>query len=275
MSVWAVIVAAGRGVRSGLSQNKVFFPIEGRSALSRCLDAFERADAFDGVVLVLSAADEARYREICDREGAHPLVRSIAHGGATRQESVWAGLEQLPEDCELVAIHDAARPFVAEDILRNTLESAQNTGSGVISTPITDALKRVSADGAVTSVSRDDYRCVQTPQAFRRREIVDAHRLARREGYTAMDDAELYERAYGGVTLVETASARQNRKLTMPEDFTMREPKELRIGSGYDAHRLKAGRALVLCGVTVPHEKGLDGHSDADVAVHALMDALL
>ena len=136
MSCWAVIVAAGRGTRAGLGQNKVFQPLEGRTVLARCLDAFERCGRFDGVALVLSPEDEGRFDELTRREGPFPLVKRTARGGATRRDSVYNGLMALPEDAQIVAIHDAARPFVTGAVIDATLESARAFGSGVICTPV-------------------------------------------------------------------------------------------------------------------------------------------
>lgn len=278
MSCWAVIVAAGRGERAGLGRNKVFFPVGGRSVLARCLDAFERCGRFDGAVLVLSEADEAAWEALCAAEGPFPLVKAVARGGATRRDSVYSGLLALPEDAEFVAIHDAARPFVTDAIIEATLESAKAYGSGVICTPVVDTVKQVGADGAVTSLERASLRAVQTPQTFDYKKILAAHRRAQDEDLPVTDDAMLFEHYYGGVRLVTVPGAEENRKLTTKADFdalNAAQVPDVRIGQGYDVHRLVEGRRLVLCGVDISWEKGLDGHSDADVAVHALMDAIL
>ncbi len=278
MSCWAVIVAAGRGTRSGLAENKVFHPVAGRTVLSRCLDAFERCGRFDGIVLVLSENDLAAWEVLSAREGPFDLVKAIATGGATRRESVYHGLLALPADAEIVAIHDAARPFVNGSIIDATLESALACGSGVISTPLVDTIKQVDPDGRVTSLDRTALRAVQTPQTFLYQKILEAHRKAEAERLDVTDDAMLFEHYYGDVRLVTAMGAEENRKLTTKADFDVlsaRDNFDVRVGQGYDAHRLAEGRRLVLCGVEIPWEKGLDGHSDADVAVHALMDALM
>ena len=277
MSVWCVVLAAGKGTRSGLTENKVFFRWQGRSVLSRCLDALAASGAYDGAVLVLSEADLPRYREIVETEGENPLVRRVALGGRTRRESGYNGLQALPEDVEIVSVHDAARPFVTAEIIRATIEDARKYGSGVISTPVVDTIKHVDpATGWVTTPERSALRAVQTPQSFNCEMLRSAHARAMKEGLEVTDDAMLFEHEYGTVHLSDAPGAEKNVKLTNPEDFKRLDgaPK-MRIGSGYDAHRLKEGRKLVLCGVEVPHDRGLDGHSDADVAVHALMDALL
>ena len=277
MSTWCVVLAAGRGRRSGLEENKVFFRWEGRSVLSRCLDALAASGAYDGIVLVLSESDLPRYRQIVQAEGENPLVKRIAMGGDTRRESGYSGLMALPEGVEIVSVHDAARPFVTEEIVRATIADAQIYGSGVISTPVVDTIKCLDpVTGLVTTPDRSRLRAVQTPQSFQSDLLMAAHERARRENLEVTDDAMLYEHQYGSVHLSSAPGAEKNIKLTNPEDFRrLNAAPALRIGSGYDAHRLKEGRRLVLCGVEVPHDRGLDGHSDADVAVHALMDALL
>lgn len=279
MSVWCVLLAAGRGSRSGLDENKVFFRWKGRSVLSRCLDALAEAGIYDGIVLVLSEGDMPAYRALVAREGACPLVKRVVSGGASRRESGYNGLSALPGDVEIASVHDAARPFVTAEIIRATVEDARRYGSGVISTPVVDTIKQIDPEThEVTTPERSRLRAVQTPQSFDYAKLMEAHERARREGLNVTDDAMVYEHAYGSVHLSSAAGAEKNVKLTLPEDFRrlrMEGQPALRIGSGYDAHRLAQGRRLVLCGVEVPHDRGLDGHSDADVAVHALMDALL
>lgn len=272
MSAWAVLVAAGRGTRAGLDANKVFYPVEGRSPLSRSLDAIAQTGLYEGIVLVLAKDDFLAYRALAEREGACPLVKSVVAGGKTRQESVFAGLKVVPESVEWVSIHDAARPFAGEALFRATLDAARETGSGVISTDVTDTVKRVEEGRAVETLDRERLRAVQTPQSFRREEILRAHMAALADGFAGTDDASLYEREFGSATLVTADGARENVKLTHRGDFLRG---DVRMGTGYDVHRLVEGRPLVLGGVTIPWEKGLLGHSDADVVLHALMDAML
>ena len=277
MSAWGVIVAAGRGERAGLGKNKVFYEIDGRSVLSRCLDAFEASGLLDGLVLVISEDDRVAYDRLRQREGACPLVKRVITGGATRRDSVYNGLCAVPASADVVAIHDAARPFVSREVIAATIESARQYGSGVISTRVYDTIKRLKPDGSVATVDRDTLRAVQTPQTFDYQLIMKAHRMARSGDLSVTDDAMLFEHFYGAVRLVTADGAEANRKLTTKTDFDMlnRRAPDLRVGQGYDAHRLAEGRKLILCGVEVPHDRGLDGHSDADVAIHALMDALL
>ena len=203
-------------------------------------------------------------------------MKRVVTGGATRRESGFNGLRAVPKGTELVSVHDAARPFVSAEIVRATLADAANYGSGVISTPVVDTIKRIDpVTGRVTTPDRGELRAVQTPQSFNYEMLMEAHMRAQEENFPATDDAMVFEHVYGSVHLSEGPGAERNVKLTNPQDFDVLRGAETRVGSGYDAHRLKEGRRLVLCGGEVPHGRGLDGHSDADVAVHALMDALL
>ena len=277
MSVGCVVVAAGRGRRAGLGYNKAFYRMDGRCVLFRTLDALNTG-SIDEIVLVLGREDGETYETLVRSEGACPLVRCVVTGGETRRDSVYAGLKALSPGTDIVLVHDGVRPFVSREIIENVIRDARRFGSGVISTPMTDTVKRVDGEGnAVGTLNRDTLRCVQTPQAFDYEKLLRAHEaLPADDGAT--DDAYLYEKLYGSVHLTEAADALVNRKLTTIEDIKSMEKSlipALRIGTGYDVHRLTEGRKLVLCGVEIPFEKGLLGHSDADVAVHALMDALL
>ena len=278
MSAWCVLLAAGRGSRSGLEMNKVFFRWQDRSVLSRCLDALAAAGVYDGVVLVISKQDENVYQDLVAAEGAHPLVKRLVFGGETRRDSGFNGISAVPEDAEIVSVHDAARPFASPEVIRATVEDARLYGSGVISTPVVDTIKQVGADGTITTPDRASLRAVQTPQSFNYKQLMEAHMLAQQQNLSVTDDAMVYENAYGSVHLSSAPGAEKNIKLTNPEDFARLQENHapgMRMGSGYDVHRLVEGRKLILCGVDVPHSLGLLGHSDADVAVHALMDAIL
>lgn len=277
MKNWCVLLAAGRGARSGLDMNKVFFRWQGRSVLSRCLDALEASAAYEGIVLVLSENELSDYRALMQTEGENQLVKKIVFGGKTRRESAYNGLCAVPTDAKLVSIHDAARPFVSPEIIRATLDDAEEYGSGVISTPVVDTIKQIDPEsGLVSTPERNRLRAVQTPQSFDYQKLMAAHNLVHDDAVQITDDAMLFELAYGSVHLSHAESAGRNIKLTNPDDFKIpdRQP-NLRIGCGYDAHRLAEGRELILCGERIDYDRGLDGHSDADVAVHALMDAIL
>ena len=268
MSVYAVLLCGGSGSRMGAAGNKTLLPVGGVPAVVRALRVF--AKATEGCVLVVRAGEETIFRETL-RACALPDF-PIVPGGCDRQESCLRGLEALPEACDIVLIHDGARPFVTERIIADAIASVRARGSGVAAIPARDTVKRAAVDGRVLeTLRRSELYQMQTPQGFYRRDLLAAHRRAAAR-YT--DDAALMEAA--GFPVYLTPGSPDNLKLTSPEDLRMAGGLFLpRIGYGFDVHRLVSGRALVLGGVSVPYEKGLLGHSDADVALHALMDALL
>lgn len=272
---YAIILAGGSGSRMGAGRNKVLLEVGGERVITRAVKAF--AGLVDGAVLVSREADRADILPAV--QGVGMPVR-MADGGETRQASVWNGLCALPPDCTHVLIHDGARCLVDADTIRRCMQSAEKCGTGVAAIPAVDTVKQVDArEDVLSTPDRSALRIVQTPQAFRVDLIRQAHLAARAEGYLGTDDASLVERMGHPVRL--TLGDRRNIKLTTPEDMKMAEAfldrpyPALRIGQGYDVHRLVAGRDLILCGVNVPHSLGLLGHSDADVALHALMDAML
>ena len=279
----AVIVAAGRGTRMGLERNKVLTPLCGQPVIVRTVRAFADTGLFDGgIVVVTGACDVADVRAMLEQAG---LCAAVVPGGADRQQSVSLGLAACDAQADVIAIHDGARPLVTRDVIERTLKSARETGSGVAAVALKDTIKRVDAHGVVVDTPpRDALRAVQTPQTFAAALIRQAHALYADSDARATDDAMLVERMGHAVRL--TQGDVENIKLTTPEDMLLaqqvilrreggKEPMRMRIGHGYDVHRLVEGRKLILCGVEVPHTLGLLGHSDADVALHALMDALL
>ncbi len=272
---YAIILAGGSGSRMGAGCNKVLLSLGGEPVILRSIRAFE--GLVDGIVLVSRSEDMPAMREMLAKSG---LTAAVVPGGATRQESVWNGLCALPEGVEHVLIHDGARCLVDADTIRRCKTSVEVHGTGVAAIPVVDTIKQVDADGIVAATpDRSTLMAVQTPQGFRLPIIMKAHEDAQQAGFIGTDDASLVERIGQPVRL--TQGNRRNIKLTTPEDINMAEAflngglPDLRVGQGYDVHRLVEGRELILCGVTVPHTLGLLGHSDADVALHALMDAML
>ncbi len=272
---YAIILAGGSGRRMGADCNKVLLSLGGEPVILRSIRAFE--GLVDGIVLVSRSEDIPAMREMLAKSG---LTAAVVPGGATRQESVWNGLCALPEGVEHVLIHDGARCLVDADTIRRCKTSVEVHGTGVAAIPVVDTIKQVDADGIVAATpDRSTLMAVQTPQGFRLPIIMKAHEDAQQAGFIGTDDASLVERIGQPVRL--TQGNRRNIKLTTPEDINMAEAflngglPDLRVGHGYDVHRLVEGRELILCGVTVPHTLGLLGHSDADVALHALMDAML
>lgn len=276
---YAVVVAAGRGVRMGAAVNKVLLPLCREPVIRHAVRAFCEADEIDGVVVVASADETEQMRAaLCGLE----KVCAIVPGGLTRQESVKNGLDALPKEARIALVHDGARPLISRELIARCIRQTENCGSAVVCTPVTDTVK-VEKDGCVVrTLDRSQLRAVQTPQCFFAGELKAAYEAAARDGVSVTDDASVMEHAGHSVHLLESSEV--NFKLTTPEDlrraediigerkFMQRLP---RTGFGYDVHKLVSGRRLILCGKEIPWEKGLDGHSDADVAVHALMDALL
>ncbi|ONF97596.1 bifunctional 2-C-methyl-D-erythritol 4-phosphate cytidylyltransferase/2-C-methyl-D-erythritol 2,4-cyclodiphosphate synthase [Sphingomonas jeddahensis] len=262
MNTVALIVAAGKGERAGGTLPKQFALIAGRPMLAWSYAAFAKNPRIERVIVAI-AEDQQRLT------AEHmPGVATIT-GGTTRRASVASGLAAMG-DAERVLIHDAARPFITDAVIDRLIDALDNADGAVPVLPIVDTL--VSTDG--TSVSREGLHRVQTPQAFRVDSIRRAH--AEWRGAEPTDDAQMVRALGGSVALVQGDPMLE--KVTLPGDFAAAEARigwETRTATGFDVHRLADGEELWLGGVKIPHHKGLSGHSDADVALHALTDALL
>lgn len=276
--VTAIVAAAGRGRRFGAPENKVFAPLAGRTVLHWSIAALEACPAVDALVVVTGADDLQRVHEV-----AAPFAKlaAVCEGGAERYDSVCRALEAVPPATTYVAVHDGARPLVRPELVAAVIEEARKYGAALPATAVSDTLKR-SPDGRDTrkTVDRAGLYEVQTPQVFHRELLVEAYEAARAEGFAGTDDASYVERFGHPVRLVP--GDRTNLKITVAEDLRMAEAlmgraREVRTGFGYDVHRLTPGRALVLGGIAIEHPEGLGlaGHSDADVLLHAISDALL
>ena len=263
--VTAVIVAAGSGTRMGTDVPKQFLKIGGRTILETTVAVFEKNPYVDDI-LVLTGRD---FVEFCE-ELCRPFekVRSILPGGKERQDTVWEAVRRIPEG-ELVLIHDGVRPYVTDAVIEGVLAGAKSAGAAVPAVASKDTVRQTEAEGGSRTLDRKTLFQVQTPQGFASEILREAYEAAYRDGFLGTDDAGLAERI--GQTILLTEGDYANIKITTREDL----PMEIRVGTGYDVHRLTEGRKLILGGVDIPYEKGLDGHSDADVMVHALMDALL
>ena len=269
----ALIVAAGRGERAGEGQPKQFRRVAGKSLLAHAVDAFARHSGFDQIVLVIGDGQSDAVQTALD---PRPLP-ALVIGGATRQQSVRAGLEHIAANggADHVFIHDAARPFLPPQLIDRLLCSLEAAAGAIPVLPVVDTLARgMGSLGNV--VDRSGLIRVQTPQAFDFYAILIAHRNWANAA-DATDDAQMARAAGYPVALVEGDSMLE--KLTHPQDFALAEQRlaarfSTRTGMGYDVHRLVSGEELWLCGVQIPHPKGLSGHSDADVALHALTDAI-
>ena len=272
----ALIVAAGRGTRFGGPLPKQYALLDGMPVLRRTLLAFRDVPGITGLRVVIAAGDDAPYDAAVAGLNLPPPVP----GGGSRQQSVLNGLEALSADPpDLVAIHDAARPFVRAADIAACLSAVAVPGIGgaVLGIPLADTLKRVGGGNAITeTVPRRDLWRAQTPQVFRFAELLAAHRaaasLAAAEATALTDDAAVAERA--GLKVVMVAGSEDNRKITTADDLHS-SAMETRTAFGFDVHGFSAGDAVMLGGVAIPHSQALAGHSDADVALHALTDAVL
>ncbi|MDP6787624.1 MAG: bifunctional 2-C-methyl-D-erythritol 4-phosphate cytidylyltransferase/2-C-methyl-D-erythritol 2,4-cyclodiphosphate synthase [Rhodospirillales bacterium] len=272
----ALVVAAGRGERFGGEVPKQYVGLGGEALLRRALGVFLDHPAVDAVRPVIHPGDRALF----DASTAGMALMEPVAGGATRQESVRLGLESLAKAAPYaVLIHDAARPFVDAGLISRVLSALDEVPAAVPAIPVSDTLKRSALDAAplrlAGTVDRAGLWRAQTPQAFRFADILAAHgRLADKD---LTDDAAVAEEAGMAVALV--AGSEDNFKVTTADDLGRARRHlggaEIRTGMGYDVHRFGPGDHVMLCGVAVPHSAGLIGHSDADVGLHALTDALL
>jgi 2-C-methyl-D-erythritol 4-phosphate cytidylyltransferase / 2-C-methyl-D-erythritol 2,4-cyclodiphosphate synthase len=283
--VAGLIVAAGRGARAAtdLGQPKQYCQVGGETMLTRTIAAFAGHRVIGDLLVVIHPDDATRY-DAASAPFAGRLLPPVM-GGARRQDSVRAGLEALQSRRpDTVLIHDAARPFVDAALISRVIAKLDGHAGALPCLPVTDTLKRGQSGRVTGTVEREDLWRAQTPQGFTFETILAAHRKAAGTPALAFtDDAAIAEWFGADVALVE--GSEHNRKLTTAEDLTIADQilraaggapsGSVRVGSGYDVHALGPGDAVILCGVRIPHSKKLVGHSDADVGLHALTDALL
>jgi 2-C-methyl-D-erythritol 4-phosphate cytidylyltransferase/2-C-methyl-D-erythritol 2,4-cyclodiphosphate synthase len=270
--VTAIIAAAGSGSRLGEETPKQFLGLGGRSLVQRAVDAFLAAPRITDLIVVTRAEAVESVRSALG--GAKPIA--VIPGGATRQASVARGMDAVDDAASYVLVHDAARPFVSVAVIDRVLDAAITHGAAIAALPATDTIKRVDGGRILETIPRETIFLAQTPQGFRRDVLAKAVALGR-AGADGTDEAALAERAGYPVHVVAGDDA--NVKITTPGDLSRarRSASTARtlVGTGYDLHTLVAGRPLLLGGVEVPAERGAFGHSDADVACHALTDAIL
>ena len=292
MHVTAIIAAGGRGQRFGGTEPKQLLAIGGRSILERSVTAFASHPSVDAIIVALPQA-------LADDPPAYLLQTGkplrVVPGGARRQDSVANAFRAAAEATDVIVIHDAARPFASADLIARTIAAAAESGAAVAAVQSRDTVKRATAGPAEAghyvreTIARETIYLAQTPQAFQRDVLRRALEIGEREGADATDEAALVELAGLPVRLVDGDPS--NIKITTPEDMALGEAIAARRnpqsnpqsairnpqygGTGYDLHRLVAGRPLVLGGVTIPSERGALGHSDADVVCHAVTDAIL
>lgn len=271
----AIVLAAGSGRRLG-GVPKAFLPLAGRAVLDRVLAAVLTPAEIATAVVV---APPARLDDARVVAAAYPKVTAVIPGGAERQDSVAAGLAATGE-AAWVLVHDAARPLASPALVRRVLLAARETGAATAGLAARDTVKVASGGTVTETLDRRSIWLTQTPQAFRRPLLLDAHARAAARGLRATDDAALVEAMGGMVRVVEGETT--NLKITTAEDLAIAEallragaPEDRRTGLGYDAHRLVPGRPLLLGGVAIPFDRGLAGHSDADAVLHAVIDGLL
>ncbi|MGB8182416.1 MAG: bifunctional 2-C-methyl-D-erythritol 4-phosphate cytidylyltransferase/2-C-methyl-D-erythritol 2,4-cyclodiphosphate synthase [Stellaceae bacterium] len=270
----ALVVAAGRGTRLGAELPKQYLSVAGQPLLRHSLTTLAAHAGIDRVRVVYNSADTEHYARA---SAGLDLLPPVA-GGAARQDSVRLGLESLAEfSPERVLIHDGARPFVDWGTIDRVLEALADAPAAVPALKLADTIKRADDGQVLETVDRAQLWRAQTPQGFRYREILAAHRAAK--GMDLPDDAAVAERAGLAVRLV--AGSEGNVKVTTPEDLARAERwatarlGDVRTGQGFDVHAFGPGDHVWLCGIKVPHTNGLVGHSDADCGLHALTDAIL
>ena len=275
MRIAAIIVAAGRGKRLGGAVPKQYQSLGGQMVLTRTIHRTLACQALDTVLVAISAESEDLYAEAISHI-ADPRLRPPVHGGTERSDTVRLGLEALAHDPpEVVLIHDAARPFAGPDLYETLAEHALDGHGAIAAEPVVDALWREAGGLADTPALRDGLWRAQTPQAFPYATLLAAYQAG---GPPALDDAEVFRRAGGEVRLVPGSP--DNFKITTPADLDRAARlleaamTDIRMGHGFDVHRFKPGDHVWLCGVKIAHSQALEGHSDADVGLHALADAI-
>lgn len=275
MTVAALLLAGGRGMRAGGDIPKQYQKIAGKPILRRAVEAFLASPSIGLVQVVIHQDDDALYRDAI--EGL--VLPDPVYGGAERHLSALRGLESLETHApKTVLIHDAARPFVDQALIERVINLTKQGQGAIPALPVSDTLKRVDTEGFIeATVDRSSLWRAQTPQGFEFSDILRAHQMRGAENPT--DDAALFETAGGRVVIV--LGEERNIKVTAPKDFERSaqmlnsHEKLVRVGNGFDVHRFGPGDHVMLCGIKVPHNHGLIGHSDADVALHALTDAIL
>ncbi len=254
-----IIAAAGAGSRMGGGIPKQYRNINGKPMLALAAEAFWNCGFVDTVCVVVNEDYDPRILDFLDENTILTL------GGSQRQDSVYNGLRSLPQNTDIVLIHDGARPFVSKEVIERVLEQTLISAAAVPCIQPKDTIRNKEG-----TLNREELLLVQTPQGFKVELLLEAYEKAFDEDFYGTDDASLVEKLGRQVSIVEGSEA--NKKITTPEDLPYQEAS---VGTGYDIHTLVEGRPLIIGGVQIPHEKGLLGHSDADVLIHALMDAIL
>lgn len=267
-----IVLAAGQGTRLGLGKNKVLLPLSGQPLLSYSLKIFQKLEAIDAIVVVAQVKEIDTIKEMVNEYKMTKVV-TVTAGGVTRQESVYQGLLALKTlSPTKVLIHDGARPFVSNDVIKRVIDKVEPETAVFCAVNMVDSLREVDeVRQVVATVPREKIYAVQTPQGFIYKEILTKHQTAKEKKITVTDDAQLFKKQ----VIVE--GDHKNLKVTTKQDWELvtAMSRRTRVGQGFDVHQFSPDRLLVLGGVTIPYNYGLLGHSDADVLIHAIMDALL
>ncbi len=278
MSVYVIMAAGGSGSRMKADQNKILMPLCGKTILERSILLFD--NIADGMMIVYRSSDKEAVESIAKNMKVSFPVWFVS-GGNTRQQSVSFGLYALSAaDNDIILIHDAARCLTPVSVIRKVIDSCKTHGSGVPGLSAVNTMKYTTPEHfAASTISRNCLYEIQTPQGFLFGKLKQAYKKAEQDRIEATDDASVME--YFGEKVYITEGSKMNIKMTDQEDLLIAKSilntgmRPFRIGTGYDVHRLVSNRSLILCGVEIPHNLGLLGHSDADVGLHALMDAML
>ncbi len=277
MRTYAVIAAAGSSRRMGTGENKVFLRFNGKSVLELCIGQLIKSGCFGCIAIAVREDEMDDAREVLSHFPGTEFI--LTRGGDTRQASIRNALDLIPEDADVIAVHDAARCFVSPELVRRCVDTAKEKGSAVPVRISTDTVKQLGENEIVLkTLDRSHIGLAETPQVFEAGLLRRAYANAEKTGLIGTDDSSIVEALGTTPFIVETTE--ENLKITYKNDIKKGESmagdkNSIRIGNGIDIHRFKEGRPLILGGVEIPFEAGLDGHSDADVLTHAVMDALL
>jgi len=262
MKVSLILACAGKGSRAGFEKNKLLVPINGKTALELSFNAFKTSGLIDEYIVTASENDFDTVKSLVGNSAI------VVLGGNTRTESVINGLNKVSGD--IVLIHDGARPFVTKKMISDCIDTAREKGGAIPVIPSSNTVVRCNDNTVKDYLGKSSIYSVQTPQGFKTELIKNAYARAGAKAFN--DDGEVYKEFIGELHVYDGNA--KNVKLTFPEDFEFASPAP-RFGTGFDCHKLVEDRKLILGGILIPHDKGLLGHSDADVLTHAIMDAIL
>lgn len=281
MKTVAIIPAGGAGTRLKSHIAKQYLLLDSLPVLVQTLQVFQNSPDINEIILALPSEDMVHvHQELAEKYGLTKVTQVVA-GGKERQDSVNNCLNAIQGDCDIVVVHDAVRPFVTKEFIARVVDAARSMGAAVTGVKIKDTIKKVNDDHKIAmTVPRENLWSAQTPQAFQFELLKESYRTAYEENFYGTDDASLVERLGKEIRMVE--GTYENLKITTNEDMRIadalmkkRNTASVRNGFGYDSHRFAADRKLILGGVEIPFDMGLQGHSDADALIHAICDALL